>query len=195
MIEQTKFYVDKLTFTSLEVKKSKFISFLFPFNIFSDQMEKIKKQHPKARHHVYAYRHLNNSDQIVENQSDNGEPKGSSGKPTLTVMRGNHLINCAIITTRYFGGTKLGVGGLVRAYSDSANLVIKNSQLLPYKKMTSILLHIPFTHLNKVFHIMDKFRINCIQKSFESDCAKIKVGIAEDDKENLLQLIDIYLKK
>ena len=84
-------------------------------------------KHPKARHHVYAYRYLNEYEQIVENSSDDGEPKGTSGKPSLHVLAGHELINTAVIIVRYFGGIKLGTGGLVRAYSDAVNSVINNA--------------------------------------------------------------------
>jgi len=77
----------------------------------------LKIEHPKARHIVYAYRELNEFNQIIENSSDDGEPKGSSGVPVLNVLRGEEFINVAILVVRYFGGIKLGIGGLVRAYT------------------------------------------------------------------------------
>jgi len=68
----------------------------------------LRESHPKARHIVYAYRELNEFEQIVENSSDDGEPKGSSGVPVLNVLRGEDFINVAILVVRYFGGIKLG---------------------------------------------------------------------------------------
>lgn len=115
--------------TTLEVNKSKFICYLIPYHLFEIEMIKIKELHPKARHFVYAYRNINEFEQIVENQSDDGEPKGSSGPPTLSVLRGKELINTAAIIVRYFGGIKLGVGGLVRAYGKSVNLTIEEAEL------------------------------------------------------------------
>ncbi|MGN8592033.1 UNVERIFIED_CONTAM: YigZ family protein, partial [Campylobacter jejuni] len=78
-------------------------------------------------------RTLNEYNQIIEDKSDDGEPKGTSGIPSLNVLRGYDLVNTAVITVRYFGGTKLGTGGLVRAYSDAANAAINNASLLTFE--------------------------------------------------------------
>ena len=75
-------FVKEHTQYTFEEKKSKFIAHLFPYNQFNTIMEELKKEHPKGRHFVYAYRHLNEFDQVVENSSDDGEPKGTSGKPS-----------------------------------------------------------------------------------------------------------------
>ena len=121
-----------------------------PFNEFKNVMQDLKEAHPKARHFVYAYRYLNEFDQIVENCSDDGEPKGTSGKPSLTVLSGNELINTAVIIVRYFGGVKLGTGGLVRAYSASINEVINISELFKYKKLEIIKLKCEYSELSKL---------------------------------------------
>ncbi|MDE5591355.1 MAG: YigZ family protein, partial [Helicobacter sp.] len=105
---------------SLEVKGSRFIAFLIPVEIFDDFLAKIRIHHPKAVHFVNASRALNLEGQIVESFSDDGEPKGTSGMPTLKVLRGYDLIECGLVNVRYFGGTLLGSGGLVRAYTQSA---------------------------------------------------------------------------
>ena len=118
--------INKISAYTLEEKKSKFHSFLVPYSQFEEKLEELKKSHPKARHFVTAFRYLNEYGQIVEGSSDDGEPKGTSGKPTLKVLQGHNLVNVAIITVRYFGGTLLGTGGLVRAYSDVANLAVAN---------------------------------------------------------------------
>ncbi len=82
-------------------------------------IQTIKTQFPNASHHVYAYR-IGFGNSIVEGMSDDGEPSGTAAPPTLAVLRGSGIGDIVLVTTRYFGGTKLGTGGLVRAYSDAA---------------------------------------------------------------------------
>ena len=132
-------------------------------------MQILKQEHPKARHFVYAYRYLNKFNQIVENSSDDGEPKGTSGKPTLAVLAGNILINTAVITVRYFGGTRLGTGGLVRAYSDATNLVIKSADLQTYKKLENFTLHLAYSDLQRYEYLLNKFCITIIKKDFNTE--------------------------
>lgn len=163
-------YFIKEEFTqTFEEKKSKFIAYLIPFNQFDSLMEKLRQEHPKARHFVYAYRHLNDFDQIVENFSDDGEPKGTSGKPSLTVLAGNELINTAVIIVRYFGGIKLGTGGLVRAYSDAVNLVISSSKLIKYQKLENLSIKLDYSLLSKVEYILNGLDIIIKNKEFTSD--------------------------
>ena len=123
------FYVDEEFNNLVEIKKSKFIAYLVPYSLFKVTLENLKISQPKARHFVYAYRYLNEFNQIVENSSDDGEPKNTSGKPSLSVLQGQDIINSAVIVVRYFGGIKLGTGGLVRAYSKSVNEVLKIANL------------------------------------------------------------------
>ncbi|UCM99531.1 YigZ family protein [Sulfurimonas sp. SWIR-19] len=128
------YYIKEEYTNTLEVKQSKFIACLVPYDKYETLLHKLKEEHPKARHFVTAYRYLNEYEQIVEHSSDDGEPSGTSGKPSLMVLQGQKLINTAVIVVRYFGGTKLGTGGLVRAYSDAVNLVIEKAELYEYKK-------------------------------------------------------------
>ena len=102
-------------------KKSRFIANIFHVeNIeqVEEQLNKIKKQHYSARHNCYAYRIIKN-DMIIEKSSDDGEPGGTAGVPILNVLEKEKLTNVLAIVVRYFGGIKLGAGGLVRAYSKS----------------------------------------------------------------------------
>jgi len=149
-----------------EEKKSKFIAYIMPYDNFDEVMHRLKKEHPKARHHVYAYRYLNDFDQIVENCSDDGEPRGTSGKPSLNVLAGHEIINSAVIIVRYFGGIKLGTGGLVRAYSDAVNLVIENSELHRYKKLENMIIQLDYSILSKVEYILNQFDIQISNKEF-----------------------------
>lgn len=159
-------YVKEEFSETFEEKKSKFIAYLFPFNNFDKQMKKLKEEHPKARHHVYAYRYLNEFEQIVENSSDDGEPKGTSGKPSLNVLAGHELINTAVIIVRYFGGIKLGTGGLVRAYSDAVSKVIQNSILYTYEKLLKKTITCEYSDLSKVEYLLNQNEIEVINKDF-----------------------------
>jgi uncharacterized YigZ family protein len=184
------FTTNQIFTTELEVKRSKFISYLIPYHLFKEQMDIIKSNHPKARHYVYGYRFLNEFEQIVENQSDDGEPKNSSGRPTLNVMQGSKLINVAIITVRYFGGIKLGVGGLVRAYGDSANLVITSSELEPFIKQASLKVSLSYSNLSKGEYLINKFELQSISKEFLSDRVTISIGLKSSDLDSLKDLLD-----
>lgn len=115
--------LNKATFT---VKKSKFIAYYYEVtdkdqvtNIFNE----LKKEHKKARHIPYAAK----IDNFIK-KSDDKEPSGTSGMPILNIIEKNNLNNVALFVVRYYGGIKLGAGGLYRAYSTSANDVIKKSE-------------------------------------------------------------------
>jgi len=161
------FFVEKEFVNTIEVTKSKFIAHLCPYSDFEKVLQRLKNEHPKARHFVYAYRYLNEFDQIVENSSDDGEPRGTSGKPTLAVLGGNELINCAVIIVRYFGGTKLGTGGLVRAYSDATNEVIKIANLKEYKKLFTKTIEVDYSDLSKVEYQLNTLGLNIVSKIFD----------------------------
>ena len=169
------FFIDSHYTALVEEKQSKFIAHLIPYELFKDTLENLKAEHPKARHFVTAYRYLNEFDQIVENSSDDGEPKGTSGKPTLAVLQGHELINTAVIVVRYFGGTKLGTGGLVRAYSDAVNLAVKSAQLHPYVKEKLETICFSYADIGKVEYECAQAAITIVEKKFENDvCFTIK---------------------
>ncbi len=154
---------------TLEVKQSKFIAHIMSFAQFDTVLAELKSEHPKARHFVTAFRYLNAYDQIVEGSSDDGEPKGTSGKPTLAVLQGHELINTAVITVRYFGGTKLGTGGLVRAYSDALNQVLDEAQPVMYVKLESLHFHVKYAYLSQVEYALKQSGISEINKQFEAE--------------------------
>lgn len=112
-------------------KKSRFIGEVFPVETEDEAAEiigRIKKQYWDARHHCWAY--VIGEGQVQERFSDDGEPGGTAGKPILEVIRGHKLKNVLVVVTRYFGGTLLGTGGLVRAYTQSAQAGIAGSTLI-----------------------------------------------------------------
>lgn len=180
-------FVDKHYTQTLEIKQSKFISHLIPYYLYENTLQTLKESHPKARHFVVAYRYLNEFKQIVEHSSDDGEPKGTSGKPTLMVLQGAGIINSAIITVRYFGGTKLGTGGLVRAYSDATNLVLDSADLLEYKENVRKTISFEYSNIRKIEYECTLLEINIVEKVFSDTTTYI----LESDKNSM----QVFLEK
>jgi len=161
-------FIQKIYTETLEIKQSKFIAHIMPYSQYKETLQKLKDSHPKARHFVVAYRYLNEFNQIVEHSSDDGEPKGTSGKPSLFVLQGTELINSAVIIVRYFGGTKLGTGGLVRAYSDSVNLVLESAVLKKYELQIVKEISFEYANLRKIEYECEILNINIIDKLFDT---------------------------
>ena len=160
---------------------------------FDEVMKNLREKHPKARHFVYAYRYLNEFDQIVENCSDDGEPRGTSGKPSLAVLSGAEIINSAVIIVRYFGGVKLGTGGLVRAYSSSVNEVINISELYEYKKLMTKQLYCEYSELSKLEYLLTQENINIKSKEFLVNIT-LNIELTLNEWEELLEKLPINIK-
>jgi len=166
-----------------EVKKSKFIAHIVPIAQFDGLQEKLRAEHPKSRHVVYALRYMNEFDQVVENSSDDEEPKGAAGTPTLNVLRGEELINVAILTVRYFGGTKLGVGGMVRAYSAAAKEVLSVATLERYEKEFSYAFDSSYSEVQKREYLLNKLGITEVTKEFLTDKVSWKITASQEKLE------------
>jgi len=160
-------YTKDISTNTYEVKQSKFIAHFIPYSLYETTLKSLKEEHPKARHFVTAFRYLNKYDQIVEHSSDDGEPKGTSGKPSLMVLQGQDIINAAVIIVRYFGGTKLGTGGLVRAYSEAVNLVIENVEFAEYKKEISKTIELEYSDIRFIDYECEVFDISIVEKTFD----------------------------
>lgn len=158
--------VSAISSDTIEIKGSKFIAFLMPISLYEEEMARLRGLHPKAVHFVSATRSLNEYDQIVEYSGDDGEPKGTSGKPTLSVLQGHELINAAIITVRYFGGTKLGPGGLVRAYAEAANGAYAQAELHLYEKLLIQKIECNYSNVSMVEYECTQQNIRITAKEF-----------------------------
>lgn len=130
------------------ISKSKFLSYLAPVSDEDEAKEylrMIKKEHPKATHHCSAF--------IVgdiERSNDDGEPASSAGLPMLQVLRGSDLDNVIAVVVRYYGGTKLGVGGLIRAYGSSVTMSIEEAKILEPKWVYTVALTFPYDMINPI---------------------------------------------
>ena len=186
-------YIDNISTLTHEVKQSKFIAHFIPYSDYESTLKSLKSQHPKARHFVTAYRYLNEFDQIVEHSSDDGEPKGTSGKPSLMVLQGQEIINAAVIIVRYFGGTKLGTGGLVRAYSDAVNLVVNEASLIVYKKEIQKKISIEYSDVRFIDYECEAFDVTIIEKIFDIKTVYI-IKASEESMKKFLEKVERVVK-
>lgn len=171
----------------ITIKGSIFISYLIGSKEFKSTLKELKSEHKKARHFVYATREIDKNCQIFESFSDDGEPKGTSGMPTLKVLQGNGVINCALITVRYFGGVLLGSGGLARAYSDVANGAIKDATFKEYYKKERRSLDICYDELSIYEYRAKKLGVEILSREFQA--LKITLFL-EGEIDSLSKLID-----
>ena len=157
------------TVYTTEVNRSKFITYLVPLSEYKGLQAALKAEHPKANHVVYALRYLNEFGQIVENTSDDGEPKGCAGVPALNVLRGEELINCAVLVVRYFGGIKLGTGGMARAYALAVKDVLKEAVLVPYEKEITYVFSTNYNEVDKTLYRLKKLDLSNYERDFGVD--------------------------
>ncbi len=135
-------------------KKSRFIANIFPVKTEEEAMEKIaemKKKYYDARHNCYAY--ILGANQETERSSDDGEPSGTAGRPMLEVLAGEGICDVLAVVTRYFGGTLLGTGGLVRAYSGAVKEALSDCVLLEQAMGYLLQIDTDYTDLAKVQYI------------------------------------------
>ncbi|SFV55393.1 FIG000605: protein co-occurring with transport systems (COG1739) [hydrothermal vent metagenome] len=184
------FTINKIFNSQTDVKKSKFITYLVPISQYKELRDKLKKDNPKATHIVYALRYLNEYNQIVENSTDDGEPKGCAGLPSLNVLRGKDLINCAVLIVRYFGGIKLGTGGMVRAYALSANDVIKISDIIEYKKMVKYEFETSYHNIEKTNYHLKKLDITSIEREFNINSVKWSIETTQEAIDEVIKYLD-----
>ena len=133
------------------VKKSRFLGITFSVETPEEAAEKIagiRKKYYDARHNCYAYRLVG-----AEKFSDDGEPSQTAGKPMLDVLSGAGLVGALVVVTRYFGGTLLGTGGLVRAYTEAAQEAVKNSRITEIRPKRQVVCRIAYPDLGKVQYL------------------------------------------
>ncbi len=168
-------------------KGSKFIARVF--NVTTDEEAKkaiiqMKNEYHDARHHCYAYR-INPENSFFKS-SDDGEPSGTAGKPILNQIYSNELFNVLVVVIRYFGGTKLGVSGLIRAYKTATSDAFANSNIV-YETMTRTLhLHFNYPLMNNVMRIVKEENLKVIHQDFALDC-RLEIEVVRSKKEKLEQ--------
>lgn len=142
----------------LDIKKSEFISYAFPVNDREQAMahvDNLRQQYPDARHHCWAYIIGDPNNTTSAGFDDDGEPSGTAGRPILNVLQHKSIGNVIIIVVRYFGGIKLGAGGLTRAYSGAAQSVVEVMTLTPYVPTSQIRLQTNYASEAQMRYLLD----------------------------------------
>ena len=172
-------------------KGSKFLAFAFPVgndDQIKEALLQLKKEHPSANHHCYAYRL--GADKLNYRANDDGEPNNTAGKPILGQIQSNDLTNILIVVVRYFGGTLLGVSGLINAYKSSAAEVIKECKIIEEFISFNYTINFPFEHLNDVMKLLKQLDSKITAQQFDNDC-EISFSVRKADSEQC----EVKLKK
>jgi uncharacterized YigZ family protein len=170
-VSDTFFTLSSISEGIYKEKGSKFISLAHPVNSEEDIKEiliKVKKEYYDARHICYAY--ILGKNKELYRANDAGEPNHSAGDPILGQIRSNNLTNVLIIVVRYFGGTKLGVSGLVNAYKTAAIQAIANNKTIEQVVKEQVKLIFPYPQLNEVMRVIKDYDLDIVQQNFEINC-------------------------
>lgn len=171
-----------------EEKKSVFIAEAIPIQTEEEALNfiaTVKKAYSDARHHVYAYVLNENS---IARFSDDREPQGTAGMPVLNVIKKSGCTNTAIVVVRYFGGTLLGAGGLVRAYTAAASDAIRDAEIITYDIFDSYEIFISYPDYQKINNLCSEFDLRITDTVF-ADNVKISFNIRKTDTERFLKAL------
>ena len=174
--------IKKTSTSFFKEKGSKFYGYAFPINSKEDVKEclvKIQEEHPKARHICSAFL-IGVGDQEYYIANDDGEPANSAGAPILGQIRSAGITNTYIAVVRYFGGTKLGVGGLIQAYKLGAALALKENEIVEVEPQTSLSFKIGFELMGTVLQIIDK---NNLDAKIENLTDGVQIGLTFNEKD------------
>jgi len=171
-------------------KNSKFFGYAFPVKTEDDiklKLELLKKQHHSARHWCYAYQL--GTENITYRANDDGEPNNSAGMPIYGQIQSFDLTNVLIVVVRYFGGVKLGVGGLINAYKTAAQLALEGSKIVTRTINIDFLLKFDYKNMNKVMRVIKEKQINIVNQKLELDC-QITISVRKKDANVIFEIFD-----
>jgi len=176
--------IDKECHGYFKDKGSKFYAFAYPVQNEEEVKEilsGIKKEHHSARHHCYAWRI--GTENITFRANDDGEPSSSAGKPILGQLLSFNLTNILLVVVRYFGGTLLGVSGLINAYKNAAADALRNAEIVEKIIEKNYILDFTYNELNPVMQIVKNENLTVIKTQFEENCQIIiSVRLLEEEK-------------
>ena len=171
-------------------KGSRFVSYAFP--VFYQEeikpiLDKIRKEHHEARHHCFAY--MLGQERVTWRVNDDGEPSGTAGRPILGQINSYELTNIIIIVSRYFGGTLLGVSGLINAYRSASRDALLNAELTEKTVNEYYEVSFPYIYMNDVMRIFKEENIGLSEQSFEMEC-RILINFRVSVKEKVTKRLE-----
>lgn len=179
--------IDKTGKAEYTDRGSRFLGFAFSVKDlaqFKERFQAIKDLHPKASHHCYAYRIGYQGEQW--RSSDNGEPSGTAGRPILGQLDSHQLLFSAVVVVRYFGGTLLGVPGLINAYRTAAQLALENASVEEKSILRAYELQFDYTLLNEVMRQVKRRQLTVLSNAQGLFC-EMTVGVPLDQEEDAVQ--------
>ncbi len=169
--------IEKTSTAEFRDRGSKFLAYAFPIAGLADfrkLLAEIKKEHPKASHHCFAYRI--GTDGTNFRVSDDGEPSGSAGRPILGQIDSKELTNVLVIVVRYFGGSLLGVPGLITAYKTAAAEALQNAGIVQKQVMINYDIEFDYTRMNDVMRLVKQNDCKIISQDLQLFC-KMEIGV------------------
>lgn len=169
-------------------KNSKFIGYAFPVKNEDDvkvEIENLKKEHHAARHWCYAYQI--GTETITYRANDDGEPNNSAGMPIYGQIQSFEVTNILIVVVRYFGGIKLGVGGLINAYKTTAQLSLETSNIIEKTINVDYLISFDYKNMNTVMRIIKERNLNIIHQKLEMDC-QITISVRKNEAQSVFEM-------
>jgi len=188
--------VAKETIIEFEEKKSKFIGYIKPVSTVIEAekfIDSIKKMHPNATHNVPLYRVMENGQEYFK-YNDDGEPSNTAGKPMAEILNILDVYNVALVATRYFGGVKLGAGGLIRNYAKTAKLAVNEAKIIDYVEKSIFIIDYDYEYTSEMEAFLNentpKFGIEILEKNYSNRVTmKILANDEIEDELNSLQKI------
>ena len=172
---------------AMRERSSKFLSYIYPVQSeeqIREALDALRKRFFDATHHCYAWRLGPHGEQYRAN--DDGEPSGTAGKPILGQLLSHELTDCLVVVVRYFGGTKLGVPGLIAAYKESAQQAIEAAEVIEKTVDRSITAHFPYLSMNDVMRIIKEEQPRISGQEFDNLCT-MHLTIRESQAEKLIE--------
>ena len=170
-------------------KNSKFFGYAFPIHSEDDakiHLEELKKKHHQARHWCYAWQIGKEEQDYQFRANDDGEPSNSAGMPIYGQIQSFEVTNILIVVVRYFGGVKLGVGGLINAYKTAAQMALESSKILKRTIDERFMLQFDYPEMNIVMRVIKEHNLNIIEQDLGLDC-KIYIAIRKKDAEAIFE--------
>ena len=180
-------------------KGSKFYSYAYPVTSEDEVKEllsNLKKEHPSARHQCYAWRM--GTEEIITRANDDGEPSSTAGKPILGQLTSFDLTNILVVVVRYFGGTLLGVSGLINAYKNATIEVLENAEIISKRIENTFELRFEYPLLNNVMQTIKQEGFDITKTDFKESCRllfKVRKSDAEKAQQTFENIYGVEIKK